>query len=191
MLVENVLIRPLGQNQIALYWTSDTAENRSWVFINGRFSLGPFMADTKERNIVLTIPEGTTFCVEVHDFDDDTVPESIEQVPLVRPTIGWNGVEEASSYRIYHTIFDGGTMETLLCEVPPMSGRMEIDCPIKLEGKNGKWHSFRVESVDQYNNESENEVVAHLAADLPPKPKLEVSRDVSSGLLTVRVVSNQ
>ena len=188
MLVENTLIRSLGQNQVSIYWTSDTADKRSWVFVSGQFSLGPFMAETQERNIVLSLPEGTTFIVEVQDFDDDTVPKPIEQEPLVRPTIGWNGVEEASSYRVYHTIFDTGTMETLLCEVPPMSGRLEIDCPIRLEGKNGKWHSFRVESVDQFDNESKNEVVAHFAADLPPKPSLMMSRDTASGLLNFRIL---
>jgi len=190
MLIENVLVRPLTQNQVALYWTSDTAEMRSWVFINGRFSFGPFMAETQERNITLAIPEGTTFVVEVHDFDDDTVPRPVEQEPLVRPTLGWNGVDEAACYRVYHTIFDshpGGTMETLLCEVPPMSGRLEIHCPIRLEGKGGKWHSFRVESVDQFNNESENEVVPHFAADLPPKPTLLITRDTTSGLLNFRI----
>ena len=187
MLIKNVLVRPLAQNQVALYWTSDTAEKRSWVFINGRFSIGPFLAETQERNIVLTIPEGTTFVVEVHDFDDDTVPRPVEQEPLVCPTIGWNGVDEAACYRIYHTIFDGGTMETLLCEVPPVSGRLEIDCPIRLEGRGGKWHSFRVESVDQFNNESENEIVPHFATDLPPKPVLLITRNTTSGLLNFRI----
>ena len=187
MLVENVLLRPVGENQASIYWTSDTADKRSWVFINGRFSIGPFMADTKERNIVLTIPEGTTYIVEIHDFDDDTVPQSIEQSPLTHPTIGWNGVDEAVSYRIYHSIFDGGTMEMLLCEVPPMSGRLEIDCPIKLEGHGGRWHSFRVETVDQFGNESENEVVAHFAADFPTPPQLSISRDTSTGLLNFHI----
>ncbi len=188
MFVENVLVRPLAENQASIYWTSDTAEKRSWVFLNGRFSLGPFMADTKERNIQLEIPEGTTFLVEIHDFDDDTVPESIEEKPLVRPTIGWNQVEETTSYRIYHTVFDNGEMESLLCEVPPMSGRMEIDCPIKLEGRGGRWHSFPVETVDQFNNESENEVVAHFAADFPKPPQISISRDTSSGLLNFRIL---
>ncbi len=188
MLVENVLVRPVGGNQASIYWTSDTAEMRSWVFINGRFSIGPFMADTKERNIVLSIPEGSTILVEIHDFDDDTVPESIEQQPLVRPTIGWNGVESAVSYRIYHSIFDGGTLETLLCEVPPYSGRMEIDCPILLEGKNGRWHSFRVETVDQFNNESENEVVGHFAADFPRSSQLSITRDTENGLLNFSIL---
>lgn len=187
MLVENVLVRPSGENTASIYWTSEKAEMRSWVFINGRFSIGPFMAETRERNITLTLPEGTTFLVEIHDFEDDTVPKSIEQSPLVRPTIGWNHVDEAACYRIYHTIFDNGEMETLLCEVPPISGRNEIDCPIKLEGRNGKWHSFRVEAVDQFGNESENEVVAHFAADFPKPPNLTISRDVSTGLLAFQI----
>jgi hypothetical protein len=39
---------------------------------------------------------------------------------------------------------------------------MEMECPIKLEGKNGRWHSFRVEAVDQFDNESVNEIVRFL-----------------------------
>ena len=185
----DILVRKITSDTILVTWTSPNKDSKSWIFINGQFAVGPFFGETLLRTVTLRLPPSETYVIEVHDFDDDTVPQPIEQAPLVRPTIGWNSVEEASSYRVYHTIFDGGTMETLLCEVPPMSGLLEIDCPIRLDGKNGKWHSFRVESVDQYDNESENEVVAHFAADLPPKPKLEVSRDVSTGLLTMRVVS--
>ncbi|HBT77374.1 MAG TPA: hypothetical protein DEB39_10740 [Planctomycetaceae bacterium] len=59
---------------------------------------------------------------------------------------------------------------------------------MKLEGRNGRWHSFRVETVDQFGNESENEIVAHFAADLPLVPELSISRDVESGNLTFRVL---
>ncbi len=42
-------------------------------------------------------------------------------------------------------------------------------------------------SVDQFGNESENESVAHFAADLPPVPNLEISRDTEIGLLSFRI----
>jgi len=184
----DILVRKITPDTISVTWTSPNKDARSWVFINGQFAVGPFYGETSERTVTLRLPPGETFVVEVHDFDDETVPKPVEEAPLVRPTIGWNSVDEASSYRIYHTIFDIGTMETLLCEVPPMSGRLEIDCPIRLEGKNGRWHSFRVESVDQFDNESENEVVAHFAADLPPKPPLMMSRDTETGLLNFRIL---
>ena len=184
----DILVRKISQDTISITWTSQNKDVRSWIFINGQFAVGPFLGETLERTVMLRLPPSETFVVEVHDFENDTVPKPVEEAPLVRPTIGWNGVDEASSYRVYHTIFDTGTMETLLCEVPPMSGRLEIDCPIQLEGKNGRWHSFRVESVDQFDNESENEVVAHFAADLPPKPTLMMSRDTISGLLNFRIL---
>ena len=189
MLVNNVLVRPQGQNQVVISWTSDNNNAISWVFINGQFAFGPFMAEAKERSVELTVPQGVTCKVDVHDFfNSDEIPASIEQAPLVKPVISWNKVDAAMSYRVYHTIFDTGTIESRLIDIPaPAMDRIEIDCPIKLEGKGGRWHSFRVESVDQFGNESVNEVVPHFAVDLPPPPEFTVSRDTETGLLTFRI----
>ena len=189
MLAKNVLIRPLSQGHASISWTSDSPEVLSWIFINGVFAVGPFMAETTDRAVTLPVPSDKTFVVEVHDCTDiEEVPLAIEQKPLVKPQIAWNCVESAAAYRIYHTIFDTGTIESLLLETLPMGvDRMEIDCPTKLEGRGGRWHSFRVESVDQFGNESENEVVPHFAADLPFIPELSISRDVETGSLTFRI----
>ena len=187
---EHYFVRKIAPDTITVTWTSQSLETKSWVFINGQFTIGPFFGELPERTITLRLPPGETFVVEVHDFEDDTVPQPVEETPLVRPTIGWNSVPDAACYRVYHTVFDptyGGTMETLLCEVPPVSGRLEIHCPVRLEGKGGKWHSFRIESVDQFNNESQNEIVPHFVADLPPKPTLMISRDTTTGLLNFRI----
>jgi hypothetical protein len=61
---------------------------------------------------------------------------------------------------------------------------MEMECPIKLEGKNGRWHSFRVEAVDQFGNESVNEIVPYFAVDLLPVPNLIISRHIETGLFS-------
>ena len=123
------------------------------------------------------------------------------------PFISWNCVETAAAYRVYHTIYEAGdgrpeagvTITSVLAEIParhaphPSSlpspaSRFEIDCPVKLDGRNGRWHSFRVESVDQFGNESENEVTKYFAADLPPVPNLKISRDTETGLLSFRIM---
>jgi hypothetical protein len=189
MLVDNVLIRPHGTREAFISWTSQSDDIRSFIFINGSLVVGSYMAGTKERSVILPVPVNSTFRIEVHDFDDDEViPHSVEEPPLVRPQILWNGVEQAVSYKIYHTIFDTGTIESLLVQVPAMSvPRMEINCPVKLEGKIGCWHSFRIESVDQFGNESVNEVLPYFAADLPPPPELIITRDTQTGLLSFRI----
>ncbi len=190
MLVDNVLVRSLGDGWISVLWTSESTDAWSWIFVNGKRTLGPYMAETKNRSVTIPVPTEGTFIVEVHDFDDgETVPDSIEQRPLVKPLIAWNSVKTAVAYHVYHTIFDTGSIESLLLEVPPMGmERMEIDCPVSLEGRNGSWHSFRVESVDQFGNESENEVVPHFAVDLPLVPSLTISRDTETGLLSFRIL---
>ncbi len=208
MLVENVLVRSLGDGWISVSWTSESEAMWSWIFVNGKWAVGPYMAETKNRNITIPVSTEGTFLVEVHDFEDETVPDSIEQHPLVKPRISWNCVDNAAAYRVYHTIFDTGSIESLLLQVPPIGmDRMEIDCPVTLsgnvkrsnaervieaeglrDGTAGSWHSFRVESVDQFGNESENEVVPHFAVDLPPSPELIVSRDMETGLLSFRIL---
>jgi len=188
--VDNVLIRPEGLRNINVSWTSDDETARSWIFVNGKLAVGPFMAGTKERSIVLPVPNDKTFKIEVHDYyGDSTAPNSIEEQPQVQPLIAWNAVESAVCYRIYHTIFDNGSIESLLVQVPPLSSeRVEIDCPKPLEGRGGRWHLFRVESVDQFNNESENEIVPYFAADLPPPPTLTISRNTQTGLFSFRII---
>jgi hypothetical protein len=171
--------------------------------VNGKLLAGPYMADTKERSVSVPISTEGTFVVEVHDFEDETVPNAISETPLVRPQIAWNSVENAAAYRVYLETGDGrpeagGSITSLVTEIPAryapqLSGlmspasRLSIDCPVKLEGRNGRWHSFRVESVDQFGNESENEVTKYFAADLLPSPELSISRDTMTGLYSFRI----
>ncbi len=208
MLANNVLIRPQGNGRVTISWTSDSPEILSWIFINGVFAVGPFMAETTDRAATLPVPTDKTFVVEVHDFESiEDIPLPVEQKPLVKPQISWNCVETAAAYRIYHTIYETGdgrpeagvTITSVLAEIPAMyaphpsslpspASRFEIDCPVKFDGRNGRWHSFRVESVDQFGNESENEVTKYFAADLPPVPNLKISRDTETGLLSFRIM---
>jgi hypothetical protein len=190
MLVENVLIRPQGTREVSISWESASETTRSYLFINGVFAVGPFMADARKRTVVLPVPNDKTFKIEVHDVEDDEeISVAIEEAPLIKPQIAWNAVESAVCYKIYHTIFDTGSIESLLLQVPPMSmERLEVDCPRKLEGKNGRWHYFRVETVDQFGNESISEIVPYFAADLPPTPLLTISRNTTTGLLSFRIL---
>ncbi|GHT23199.1 hypothetical protein FACS189419_06830 [Planctomycetales bacterium] len=189
MLIENVLIRPHGLQEVSLSWTSESADSRSYIFINGSLVVSGFMAGTKERSATLPVPHDSTFRIEIHEFTDENVsPNSTEELPQVRPQVAWNSVDEAQSYKVYHTIFDTGEIESLLATVPAIATeRIEINCPVKLEGKGGRWHSFRVEAVDQFGNESVSEVIPYFAVDLPPPPKLVISRDTQTGLLSFRV----
>lgn len=190
MLLENILIRPHGTREVTISWTSQTNDARSFVFINSKLVVGSYRAETINRSIVLPVPTNKTYKIEVHDVtDDETIPNSFEEPPQVKPFISWNTVENAVAYKIYHTIFDTGSIESLLVRIPArLTGRMEIECPVTLEGKNGRWHYFRVETVDQYGNESVNEIVPFFAADLPPVPNLMISRNVETGLFTFRIV---
>jgi hypothetical protein len=191
MFIENILIRPQGTRDVSISWTSPTADARSFVLINSKLVVGAYRAETINRSIALPVPTDKTYKIEVFDVtEDETIPHSFEESPLVQPVISWNAVENAVAYKIYHTIFDTGSIESLLLTIPArLTGRIEISCPIKLEGKNGRWHYFRIETVDQYGHESVNEIVPYFAADLPPVPDLMISRNIETGLFSFRIVS--
>jgi hypothetical protein len=189
MIIESVLIRPQGTREVSISWTSPAQDTRSFVFINNKLVVDSYRAETINRSIVLPVPTDKTYKIEVHEMtDDEMIPNSFEEPPQVKPLLSWNTVENAVAYKIYHTIFDTGSIESLLATIPArLTGRMEIECPVTLEGKNGRWHYFRVETVDQYGNESVNEIVPFFAVDLPPVPNLMISRNIETGLFSFRI----
>ncbi|MGL6195179.1 MAG: hypothetical protein ACRC2T_10205 [Thermoguttaceae bacterium] len=184
MLVENVLVRNITDNFVQVSWTSDSPETKSWLFLNGLFLLGPLFCETTQRSIKVKVPTTTTFWVEVHDFNDDTVPAPITIPARTKPQISWNSVENAVFYRVYHKYLSGDATETLLREYPPLGERITINCPIKLDAN---WHQFRVVAVDEYGNESQSDTVSHFAADFPVPPNCVISRDTQTNLLTFKI----
>jgi hypothetical protein len=191
MLVKNILVRPHGNNEVAISWSSESDNTRSFIFCNGKLVIGSFIAGTTKRNVILPVPINSSFKFEVHDSTDDTeIPNSIEELPQICPQISWNSVDDAVAYKIYYTIFDKTySIESLLLKIPTrIKGRIEITCPIKLEGKNGRWYWFRIESVDQFGNESVNEIVPYFATDLPQSPDLVILRNANSGLLSFQIL---
>ncbi len=189
MLIENFDIKPLNNSQCLLSWTSEAEDVVSWIFINGRFYCGPFMAGTKERSVPIPFSATRTQSVEIHDFfDTETVPEAVEIAALVRPGIAWNAVPEAAKYRLYHVM--AGKTEIRRGDFPALSiDRIEIDCPAKLEGRGGRWHRFRVESLDRYGKESESggQAVNYFAADLPDTVQINILRDPATGLMSFNI----
>jgi hypothetical protein len=79
MLVENLLIRPQGTREVSISWTSQTAEMRSFVFINSTLVVGAYRAETINRSIVLPVPNNKPYKIEVFDvIEDETIPYSLE-----------------------------------------------------------------------------------------------------------------
>ena len=180
MRISDFTLRTKNETQCVVSWMSESEVRQSWIFINGKFVIGPFMPMTKERSITIPFKQGTTAVIEIHEFDEiDMIPNSCEEMPQTKPLLSWNPVEEAAKYRVYHGDFATGD-EAMISEVNARPGidRMEINSPVTLDGKNGHWYWFHVESLDKYNNESVNtgELVKYHASDMPPVPELTITR---------------
>jgi hypothetical protein len=117
--VDYLLIRSHGTNEVSLNWTGESADSRSYIFINGSLVISGFMAGTKERSAILPVPFHSTFLIEVHEFtDENEIPNTMEELPQVRPLIAWNSVDTAISYNIYHAVFDNDEIESLNEVIP-------------------------------------------------------------------------
>ncbi len=148
------------------------------------------MPMTLERSITIPFPQNRTAVIEIHEFDNlETIPNSCEEMPQKKPLLSWLPVDEAVKYRVYHGDFASGD-ESLATEVNARQGiaRMEIHSPVELDGQNGHWHWFRIESLDKYNHESENngELVKYFASDLPPVVELKIIKQ-QNGLYTFQI----
>ena len=101
MLIENVLIRPQGLSEVSISWESINETTRSYLFINGAFAVGPFIADARGRTVVLPVPDDKTFKIEVHDVEDEEeIPAAIEEAPLAKPVIAWNTEQFDKRYHL-------------------------------------------------------------------------------------------
>ena len=190
MRIDHFTVRTKNESQCVVSWSSASEAMYSWIFINGKYVLGPFMPMVKERSMTIPFLQGKTAIIEIHDFDElEMIPNSCEEMPQIKPLLSWNPVDEAVKYRIYHGDFASGE-ETLASEVNARPGitRMEINSPVGLDGRSGHWYWFRVESLDKYNNESENngELVKYFASDLPPVPELTLIKQ-QNGLYTFQL----
>jgi len=186
VLNEDFRITPRDDRSCDVRWTSPWTDGASWLFINGEHSRGPVYAGTAERVVKIPFALADVVSLEIHDFPDDAViPDPVEVKPNTRPLIHWNAVPDAVRYRVYHR--RRGEAESVVYDRAAKEGldRYEIICPIELEGRNGVWHFFRVEAVDEYGNESTRQAWAYFVMDLPPVPEhLSVADGASPGTYT-------
>jgi len=192
MTLPNYTVSRTTSLEARAYWESAGAEDVSWVFINGFLESPLFAEVTTPRYMDFALPDGETAAVEIQDIDDDgdLVPWPITVRPNTLPTITWNSVADAVEYRIYQQEGASGS-ETLIATVEDMEDiiyDIELDEEDELNGAGGVWHFFRVESVDQYENESTRTQWAYWAYDTPAGiTNLTVSDGSGSGLFDIEI----
>ena len=188
MLNKNFRITPLDFLRCNIGWTCPWANGASWLFINGKHTLGPVLMDTADRVVPVPWSANAVMSLEIHDFPDVSVmPEAIEIPPNTQPTIQWRSVPEAVRYRLYSRIF-GEANETLLLELPARAGMddYQITCPIPLVAG---WHFFHVEAMDAYGNESVRQAWNYFVWDLPKAtPTLAVTTGSATGMYTFTLI---
>ncbi|MCL2645583.1 MAG: hypothetical protein FWD61_01095 [Phycisphaerales bacterium] len=166
MLNKNFRITPLDFSRCNIAWTCPWPTGASWLFINGKHTLGPILMDTAERVVPVPWSASAIIALEIHDFPDiSVVPAAIEIPSNTQPTIQWRCVPEAARYRLYHRGYAEAN-ETLLLELPARAGldNYQITCPSPLAAG---WHFFHVEAMDAYGNESLRQAWNYFVWDLP------------------------
>jgi hypothetical protein len=175
MINKDFKIRPKNSFECVLTWISKNASDISWVFINGKLAVGPYIVKSVERALTIPFVENTTSVIEIHDFPSlESIPESCEIMPQVKPLLSWLAVPDAEFYYLFYG------EKLLLDGIPHVEGiRQEINCPIALDGRQGQYHEFHVEAANKYGVQSEDngERILFWAYELPTPTKIEIQKN--------------
>jgi hypothetical protein len=164
VLLSHILSKTTAK-KIRASWTAGDADNLSWIIKNGQVVYGPIFSSVVDRGVEFS-HDSAMVAVEVHDFADSTVPIPLQAEPNTRPTLSWNGIDGTEKYYVYHQ--EAGETEELLAEIDGRDAETYYyKIPSPLNGVDGVWHFFRVESVDEYENESVRQSWRLWVYDLP------------------------
>ena len=189
MLNDNYRLTQLDSRRCRLHWTAPNADDVSWVFANGSKVAGPLIVDAAERSVRIRFAADEVLSLEIHDVPQDQLPAVATQIePDTQPLLIWTSLAEAVRYRIYHRTV--GTNEHCIYNRPASNNGdlCQLQCPILLSGTGGVWHFLRVESMDQYGNESTRQSWRFYATDVPEAPSgLSVVEGAIPGTFTFTI----
>jgi len=167
----DVTITPLSGNILLVNWTAPGTDYVSWMFVNGNYSVGPMYLTGTERSVQIPAPSSESIVIEIHDKVDDseTVQPTIV-APITRPVLTWLAVDDAVTYRIYHSVDGAPDALVFTKDHDGDLDRYYVRFPFGMDGVGGVWHSIRVESVDEFGNTSARENWQYFVMDLPVEP---------------------
>jgi hypothetical protein len=161
MLIDPKTIRliPDAPGSVLITWPSTHSDWPAWIVIDGAVVAGPLVeeAGVTTRSIPVAMLSTETHAIEVHELPSlDIAPNAIGCMPTTTPNISWTAPTGIDFYRVYHrTTVDGDDTRIFSDQVPTDEyGLCEILCPVELAGQGGAYNFLRVESVDEYDQES-------------------------------------
>ena len=190
MLITDYEISERSQQSAFLKWTALNADDVSWVFVNGIKIYGPIYYGTLERSAYIKFSEALNKCIEIHEFSSNIgQPSNVCVRENSRPSIEWNRRADSTAvrYRIFHQDADLVDPEEQIFEQDVTDDRIKynVKCPIRLDEG---WHLFRVESVDQFGNESTHSIWPYLVFRIPdPVNGLTVADGSAGGLFDITI----
>ena len=172
--------------QAIVSWTSSNASNISWIFGDGGILRGPLLLGVVNRTMQIPFVDSLTRAIEVHDFAvGSVVPDPIEITPNTQPIINWVAAPGALRYKVFLTPFGGS--ESLIYNKLAEEEKLiyQIECPVVLAAG---WNFFRVESLDEFGNESVRVNWNYLVFDLPaPANDVTIVDGSGSGLFDIAI----
>ncbi len=186
MLIEDYRLAFNNAGNARVSWTSDNADNVSWIYVDGGLARGPLYLGVTEREMSIPFKDGVTRAIEVHDFPDGTiVTPPIEIVPNTKPIIQWIASPTATRYKVYLTPF--GESESVIYN--RLAQEDKINYQLKLtKALTPGWNFIRVEAIDEFGNESVRFNWNYLVFDLPaPADNLAIVDGSGAGLFDISI----
>lgn len=172
----------LTADQVRLTWTVSSAANVSWVYQDGVCLLAGYLDGETTRTLDVNQPTGTCACYEVHEVADGVFVEPVFTYRNDVPTLLWDAVSGADSYRVYVTT--PGDSERLVKSVAETGDEVySYDCPVVLT--NG-WSKVRVTAVKN-TLESTTVNFLYLTYGAPEAPSGVSFTNTAPGVFTLTV----
>lgn len=180
----------ISDNIFRISWIADN-DDRNYIYRNGVL-LG-YLDSGTNRYIEFTADETELSVIEVHDIpiDYDGIVNSYTAFPSITErvrdlfTLNWNRVEDAVAYKIYYKEADGSEIDLIKILQDDVTQKYTFTLP-RLKSIGGVWHHFRVESLDNWNNESNVLYWHYFVYGLPEFPS-SVEVTGGSGVFNIKI----
>jgi len=168
-------------------WTAAAAELVSWVFVNGRLSVGNFRPGTTARSTEITLEDGMgSIHVEVQDLPEGEEALATRPVDGTRPTLRWVEIEAAERYAVMQRQ-EGGTEAEIKITNATDRAYAEMESPKRLDGQGGQWHFLRVEAIDVRAHRSTRAAWSHRVMEPPAAVAVGAADGSAPGLFTFTI----
>lgn len=173
-IVTDFNLTKISNNNYRVSWVADDYYDKNYVYRNS--VLLDFIEEGNvNRHVDFTAQPEELSVIEVHRIPSDYSGD-VDDIPTITEDVDdllylhWDRISDAVYYNIYYSEADNAERLLKRYQQDEITVRYKFALP-RLKSISGVWHHFRVEAVDNFNNESTTYEWHHFVYGLPQYPE--------------------